>query len=715
MDDDGMIARLVWDGSDEVRIPPEMGEPRADQMQGTAFERLAELAGRVCYDQKTEVLTEDGWVAFPDLRQGIPVATFNRTTGMMEFQVPTDYIQKRHKGLMYRAETTKVSIRTTDDHQLWALIPRQDQFRLIRADNLAGNRYSVQRHAAYEGIPCEGVNLPTHRYTQRSASNHGQHGTMIRSTPGLEIGAGRILAWARFLGYYFSEGSSNKAGQGVGRRIVIYQSPETAGPIRETLVELGLPFRTHVDKRNGVLRFYVASGPVARYLDQFGSRAAEKRLPRECFGWPVPLRTALLDALMHGDGGVTAAGVRVYNTRSSKLADDVQELIIKSGRVGTISYTPVGDMHRVRESLHDLHKLNHHGPQDAMEPADEDVYCVSVPNRILVVRRDRKVVLCGNCYDSLGSGRDSAAYHQHILDVKNLSVLEHCNFTVRFPYASAAFGPAFLNRPGCYVRRLPDGIGWQVTLNLRAVLEWHRWNDPDVQGHHDGLNKIGQTIRHWANQLAPAYVPADTLATFAEVAVNGTGPNEEWITLYLAGSRGFSHELVRHGDFTAISQRSTRYVDESDAEPVMHPLIGQFLGDTAIPFARRVALRVELDSSWEQAGEVYAKLVNDLSAYLAERGADRLAARKQARGAARGYLGNALPTALIFSASVSQWLWMLDQRGSAGADAEIREIFCRALPELQRSRYGAAFNHLVLAPAPDGIGRVVVRNARGGT
>jgi hypothetical protein len=48
---DGVIkAALVWDGGSNVVIPQEMGVPRADQMQGTTMERLAELAGRVCYD-----------------------------------------------------------------------------------------------------------------------------------------------------------------------------------------------------------------------------------------------------------------------------------------------------------------------------------------------------------------------------------------------------------------------------------------------------------------------------------------------------------------------------------------------------------------------------------------------------------------------------------------------------------------------------------------
>lgn len=43
-------AALVWDGTDEVRVPEAMGKPRDDQMRGTAREQLVELAGRCCYD-----------------------------------------------------------------------------------------------------------------------------------------------------------------------------------------------------------------------------------------------------------------------------------------------------------------------------------------------------------------------------------------------------------------------------------------------------------------------------------------------------------------------------------------------------------------------------------------------------------------------------------------------------------------------------------------
>ncbi len=49
---DGIGAELIWDGTDEIRIPEKMGVPLDGQMEGTAAERLTELAGRICYDDR---------------------------------------------------------------------------------------------------------------------------------------------------------------------------------------------------------------------------------------------------------------------------------------------------------------------------------------------------------------------------------------------------------------------------------------------------------------------------------------------------------------------------------------------------------------------------------------------------------------------------------------------------------------------------------------
>ena len=51
---------------------------------------------------------------------------------------------------------------------------------------------------------------------------------------------------------------------------------------------------------------------------------------------------------------------------------------------------------------------------------------------------------------------------------------------------------------------------------------------------------------------------------------------------------------------------------------------------------------------------------------------------------------------------------MLRMRCCAPADAEIREVFTKALPELQKSRYGHAFRGFSLEPAKDGLGMVAI-------
>jgi thymidylate synthase ThyX len=96
--------------------------------------------------------------------------------------------------------------------------------------------------------------------------------------------------------------------------------------------------------------------------------------------------------------------------------------------------------------------------------------------------------------------------------------------------------------------------------------------------------------------------------------------------------------------------------------------------------------------------------VDKLQDYLTTKGADKHTARKQARGAARGYLGNALSTEIIFSASVAQWRRILAQRCHPAADAEIRVLAARILPVLQASRYGEDFADLTLVETPDVIG-----------
>ena len=349
---------------------------------------------------------------------------------------------------------------------------------------------------------------------------------------------------------------------------------------------------------------------------------------------------------------------------------------------------------------------------------------------------EQLVELAGRvCYDSLGVGRPSADYHKHILEVGHLSVLEHAVFTVRWECNQVTiinWALEFLNRPNISVKHgySPDDRDqWflEVTLNLRHVLEWYQV----LKGPFPHPAKI-RVLRHLAHQLAPAIVgPSDELAE-DEVYFRLIDPRDDrqkWATYLLTGSRGFSHELVRHGDWTAISQRSTRYVDESESPWVDHPLTLKWAQcssrgcadlDRAEERRRRTIASgggagTRFDSApglmtWEateHAKAAYRVLVSELEPWLITRGVDKFSAKKQSRGAARGYLGNALYTEVVFSASLAQFKHMIRMRACAAADAEIREVFVQVFRDMA-VRYADRFTGWTVVPAPDGIGEVVV-------
>lgn len=354
---------------------------------------------------------------------------------------------------------------------------------------------------------------------------------------------------------------------------------------------------------------------------------------------------------------------------------------------------------------------------------------------------ERLAELAGRvCYDSLGKGRNSADYHAHILEVGHLSVLEHCTFTVAFREDAAKLIdeqhralspnpdfhwrllPALVNRPGVWVEtdKRRGFKALRVTCNLRAVLEWSAWT-PHVETYWVVLEYLGWALRTFAHKLAPQVIPDPgvfdpefskhcpylaTLVTNNPNEPQWNNDDERWVSLFLGMSRGCSHELVRHGDFTAISQRSTRYVNEDESPWVEHPL------DTAYAEWAFQGQPRNPPGVIETSRKVYATTADVLQVFLLDsrrdRKVDKHTARKQARGAARGFLGNALYTEMIFSANVAQWKRMLRQRCSNPADAEIRVLFSRILPQLQRSQHGECFREMKLTPAEDGIGEVLV-------
>lgn len=314
---------------------------------------------------------------------------------------------------------------------------------------------------------------------------------------------------------------------------------------------------------------------------------------------------------------------------------------------------------------------------------------------------DRLIELCGRCcYESVGKGRNSQEYHGHIIDVSHLSTHEHAALTFELSSPSPRLlqkaALVFVNRRGTHVRAVQDGL--RFTANLRAVREWFAYPGLPWAGDQEGHllhRQLGLAVQRIAqaeaplacNRLLPDDAGTDGLINGARVYLVEPASDDEFhASILLVGSRGLSHEQVRHRT-GGISQRSTRYVDESESPWCPHPLIQA--NTDAMDLFRQCE---------EFCRRAYDRMVPMLQK---ERTTD---ARKQARGAARGVLGNALQTQLIVSPSVRWWKWQLHERLSDFADAEIRLLYGDVF-DILKGRFPERFRGWEAREARDGIGR----------
>lgn len=316
---------------------------------------------------------------------------------------------------------------------------------------------------------------------------------------------------------------------------------------------------------------------------------------------------------------------------------------------------------------------------------------------------DNLIELAGRvCYDSaqMEKTRGTVEYHKHINEVNHGSTQEHLNITYDAWFhamiASDVYR-AFANKPGFYLESFQEYnddnlYRFKITGNLRAIKEWYTFN-PNPS---NLFNSIGYALQTLAKEKAPLAI--GPISQFHNEKLNiiigkADDLNHIWASFYLGGiSRGLSHELIRHKYQTAISQRSTRYVDESESEWAWHPLILQYQ-ETLEGFPER--FENNFRSCKQICQEEYQKIYNKLVGKNID--------RKSARGAARGILGNALSTELIFSASLAEWKRIILMRSRDEADAEIR-LMTNKIFHILQEKWPSHFYNLTSRPAKDGIG-----------
>ncbi len=385
------------------------------------IEQIKEKYG--CYDSETEVLTKDGWKYFKDLTYSDEIATLNEKDETLEYQKPTDIIAYKYSGKMYHLENRGISLMVTPNHNLYVSkgsyfngsknnLKRTYSYELCTPDKYYLKDKRFKKGCNWNGelksetFTIKGY-IKTRDYCHREYHNHDI--TMDLHT------------FVKFLGYYIAEGCSsptdandnNKGEITIGRDRSKYKTDL----IDSLIKNIGFTPHDATDyKRNdnsGATRLY--SAVLARWLiDNCGHLAWNKKVPDFIKQLPKEYIKEFLEYLYLGDGYKAPTSHILYTT-SKQLSNDVQELLLKAGYCFRETNLGIRNHRKNKWNIYSKHPcyainwLNKNEIEIDMSKAKKTksykeewvdysgmVYCVTVPNHIIYIRRNGKGIWCGN-------------------------------------------------------------------------------------------------------------------------------------------------------------------------------------------------------------------------------------------------------------------------------------------------------------------------------
>jgi hypothetical protein len=210
--------------------------------------------------------------------------------------------------------------------------------------------------------------------------------------------------WLYFLGWFLSEGHTSQVRvrdqwDAFSVSLAQKKDPNVIDRVAELWSQWGLK-HSRLTRADGVEVIKGASSLYAP-LSVFG-KSDEKYVPDYVKALSPRQIHIFLDALFKGDGTIVDGKWSVYTTTSKRLADDVQELLLRVGMVGTVGMRQTTPAHKKPVYYvcvsHSRIQPTFRPDTVSEEPYDGYMYDVTMPNSpTLLVRRNGRIVWGHNC------------------------------------------------------------------------------------------------------------------------------------------------------------------------------------------------------------------------------------------------------------------------------------------------------------------------------
>lgn len=372
-------------------------------------EKPMTVGDKLCYDQYTEVLTDRGWVRISEVTWEDTICTLN-PSGEIEYQGFTETHRYPQGGRMYSLVSQQLDMLVTDKHRNYVKLRGAEDFSLVSADEMFGKRARFKKSGNWIGSSPQWITLPPLEVKA------GQSGNGTRWMPEVNI---PVKTYMMLLGSFLSEGSLVFHEESGSFGIDICCCAEhKRDALLPALDAAGLKYTCMMDKGQ-VRSIRIFGKQLHAEFSKYGAYAHLKRIPSDVFSFAKEDLQILFDWMMWGDGHKhRKSGLPVsYTTVSKGLADDVQKLCLHIGIAANVSQlntarvdTIAGAQYKCRPTWQvrivstKLEPQINHGHvrqqkiqvEKWVEDFREPVYCLTVPNHVMYVRRNGKAYWSGN-------------------------------------------------------------------------------------------------------------------------------------------------------------------------------------------------------------------------------------------------------------------------------------------------------------------------------
>lgn len=428
-----------------------------------------------CLDDKTEVLTNEGFKLGIELTTDDWVAVYNES-GEVKWERPRYVFCEQYSGPMHLYQNRQFNMLCTPDHRLY-----DANLGVIRSNELETAYTPVMTIGHIDPIDYPSVYLPPTKFKEEKY----------------------ILweDWATFLGLYLTEGYTADF-RGVPCNVRISQlekpHPEKYALIGKLLTDI---FGDWV-KTNGKDGYKISSTSLAAITKPLG-KTWEKRIPRAIIHSPKHVLRRFLDAYILGDGHLCENGRVVITCATYEMASDLQEVALRLGY--RTSIRTQGAYWRIRLMPPTQQVVI---PNKVETQYTGKVWCPSVSTGLFVARRNGIVFITGNTEMTIPPNKHGKAQRW---------VETYAGYVGKSPLLEQLYEAGVKKGRRLKLKGAPDDLEIYANDAAQLLVLWntkprHEWQTPEYYAEEAAVLAPTEFLRVHRNQwvsTTTAFIPGE--------------------------------------------------------------------------------------------------------------------------------------------------------------------------------------------------------------